>query len=81
MDAAELRQALTGEDCGAIAKSAHRVKGASRMIGAGPYANVAERIERAGRDGDLAAARTCITDFEREQARLAAYLQSETGET
>ena len=80
-DAAELRQALTGENCGAIAKSAHRVKGASRMIGAQPYANVAERIERAGRDSDLAAARACIADFEREQARLAAYLQSETGET
>ena len=32
-------------------------------------------------NGDLSAARACIADFEREQARLAAYLQSETGET
>ena len=79
-DAAELRQALAGDDCATIAKTAHRVKGASRMIGAQPYANVAERIERAGREGDLAAAKGCIADFEREQARLAAYLHSETGE-
>ena len=50
------------------------------MIGAGPYADVAERLERAGREGNLAAAKACAADFEREQARLAAYLHSVTGE-
>ena len=79
-DAAELRLALAGDDCAAIAKSAHRVKGASRMIGAQPYANVAELIERAGRDGNLSVAKARLPDFEREQARLAAYLHAETGE-
>jgi hypothetical protein len=50
------------------------------MIGAQPYANVAELIERAGRDGNLSAAKARLPDFEREQARLAAYFHSETGE-
>ena len=79
-DALDLRSALAGDDCSAIAKAAHRVKGASRMIGAQPHAEVAERIEAAARAGDRAAVKTCISDFEREQARLAAYLQSETAD-
>jgi HPt (histidine-containing phosphotransfer) domain-containing protein len=79
-DAVALREALAGEDVAAIARAAHRVKGASRMIGAQPFADVVERIEDAARTEDRAAVRGCVTDFEREQARLVQCLRAETGE-
>jgi PAS domain S-box-containing protein len=79
-DAVALREALAGEDVAAIARAAHRAKGASRMIGAQRFADVAERIENAARTGDRAAVRGCVTDFEREQARLVECLRAETGE-
>jgi len=79
-DAVALREALAGEDVAAIARAAHRVKGASRMIGAQPFADVAERIEEAARTENRAAVRGCVTDFEREQARLVECLRAETGE-
>ena len=79
-DAVALREALAGEDVAAIARAAHRVKGASRMIGAQPFADVAERIEAAAWTGDRAAVRGCVTEFEREQARLVECLRAETGE-
>jgi HPt (histidine-containing phosphotransfer) domain-containing protein len=79
-DAVALREALAGEDVAAIARAAHRVKGASRMIGAQPFADVAGRIEEAARTENRAAVRGCVTDFEREQARLVERLRAETGE-
>ncbi|MBI5911632.1 MAG: response regulator, partial [Betaproteobacteria bacterium] len=79
-DAVALREALAGEDLAAIARAAHRARGASRMIGAQPFADVAERIEEAARTEDRAAVRGCVTDFEREQARLVECLRAETGE-
>jgi CheY-like chemotaxis protein/HPt (histidine-containing phosphotransfer) domain-containing protein len=79
-DAVALREALAGEDVAAIARAAHRVKGASRMIGAQPFADVAERIEAAARTENRAAVRGCVTEFEREQARLVECLRAETGE-
>jgi PAS domain S-box-containing protein len=79
-DAVALREALAGEDVAAIARAAHRVQGACRMIGAKPFADVAERIEEAARTEDRAAVRGCVTDFEREQARLVEHLRAETGE-
>jgi two-component system, NarL family, sensor histidine kinase EvgS len=79
-DAVALREALAGEDVAAIARAAHRVKGASRMIGAQPFADVAERIEEAARTENRTAVRGCVTDFEREQARLVECLRAETGE-
>lgn len=79
-DAVVLRETLAGADVAAIARAAHRVKGASRMIGAQPFADVAERIEEAARTENRAAVRGCVTDFEREQARLVECLRAETGE-
>jgi len=40
----------------------------------------AERIEEAARTENRAAVRGCVTDFEREQARLVECLRAETGE-
>ena len=80
-DAGELRSILVREDVAAIAKAAHRIKGASRMIGAQSYADVTERIERAARAQNQTAIRECIREFDREQARLMDYLRAEIGGT
>jgi CheY-like chemotaxis protein/HPt (histidine-containing phosphotransfer) domain-containing protein len=79
-DAIALRAALSSGNCSSIADAAHRVKGASRMVGAQPYADVAERIESAARNYDQIAINNCIADLEKEQARLSAYLRAETGD-
>ncbi len=79
-DASALRVALSSGNYSSIADAAHRVKGASRMVGAQPYAEVAERIESAARNDDQIAVNSCITDLEKEQARLSTYLRAETGD-
>lgn len=76
-DVGELRSILVGENVAAIARSAHRIKGASRMIGAQSYADVTERIERAARAQNQTAIRECIEEFDREHARLVTYLRAE----
>ena len=48
------------------------------MIGAQPYADVAERIERAARNADRAALNGSRDEFEFELVRLTSYLQIET---
>jgi HPt (histidine-containing phosphotransfer) domain-containing protein len=73
-----MRETIGGADFAAIARVAHRIKGASRMIGAQPYADVAERMERAARNADRAALDDTLDDFEHELARLTEYLQNET---
>lgn len=79
-DTIALRAALNDGDSSRIAEAAHRVKGASRMVGAQPYAEVAERIESAARNNDQNTVNNCIADFEKEQARLSAYLRAETSD-
>ena len=76
-DTGELRSILVGENVAAIAKTAHRIQGASRMIGAQSYADVTERIERAARAENQTAIRECIGEFDREHARLVSYLRAE----
>ena len=80
VDAGELRRTLAGEDVAAIAKAAHRIKGASRTIGAQSYAAVTDRIERAARAENQAAILECIGEFDREHARLVTYLRVELGD-
>jgi PAS domain S-box-containing protein len=77
-DVIELRLHLTGKDTAAIASVAHRIKGASRMIGATPFAAAAERIERAARADDRAAIDAGSSVFESELKRLISHLESET---
>ena len=50
------------------------------MVGAQPYAEVAERIESAARNDDQVAVNGFVTDLEKEQTRLSAYLRAETGD-
>jgi CheY-like chemotaxis protein len=79
-DFGDLRGILVGDNLSAIAKSAHRIKGASLMIGAQSYAGVTGRIERAARTENQTAIRECIGEFDREHTRLVSYLNTELGD-
>ncbi len=78
-DVAEMRAALGGADLDAIARAAERVKGSSRMIGAKPQGDAAERVEHAARNGDATAARAAVPAFDAEHARLVAWLRERLG--
>jgi len=73
-DANALRAAVAQGNPDAVSKAAHRVKGAARMMGAGPVAERSERIEQAGKSGDMALVTASMADFDREHARLLEYL-------
>jgi CheY-like chemotaxis protein/HPt (histidine-containing phosphotransfer) domain-containing protein len=71
-----LRNAATGEDAAEIGRRAHRLKGASRSVGALHLGLVLEEIEAYGKSGDVDGAvralATATTEFLRvEQALLA----------
>lgn len=75
-DAAALIQALDAADAASITSAAHRVKGSSRMMGAFRQADLAEQIEKAGRDGDVGAAKASRSAFESAHAALLARLDA-----
>ena len=77
-DASALRAAITAGDAFEISKAAHRVKGASRMIGATAVADLAEKIELAARHSDLAEITATMPAFDGEHSRLLDFLGSET---
>lgn len=57
-DVGQLAAAIEAEELQQIVKFAHRVKGASRMVGANMLGDAAEILERAAKDGDLPQIRT-----------------------
>jgi len=59
------------EDCDTIARAAHRLKGASGMIGAVALRQLAEAVEKAAKSYDLKAVRRLHPDFAREVERVA----------
>ena len=59
------------DDFAAIARAAHRLKGASGMIGAESLQRIAETVELAATARDLAGVRRLQADFEREVLRVA----------
>jgi HPt (histidine-containing phosphotransfer) domain-containing protein len=59
------------EDCDAIARAAHRLKGASGMIGAAALGQLAESLEKAAKAFDLKTVRRLHGDFRREVERVA----------
>jgi HPt (histidine-containing phosphotransfer) domain-containing protein len=66
----ELRAALTQQDCTALVRAAHRLKGALGNISA-THALVAVRcVEAAAREGDVHAATAALARLEDELARL-----------
>jgi PAS domain S-box-containing protein len=53
-DLARLERAIESKDASEIARAAHRLKGAPRMIGARVLAEAAERLEQCAKQGDIA---------------------------
>ncbi len=58
-------------DCGVIARAAHRLKGASGMIGAAALRQIAEALERAAKAHDLPSVRGMHEVFSQEVRRVA----------
>jgi HPt (histidine-containing phosphotransfer) domain-containing protein len=65
------REIAATEDMGTIARAAHRLKGASGMIGAAPLREVAEAVERAAKAQDLNRVRGLQARFDHEVLRVA----------
>jgi HPt (histidine-containing phosphotransfer) domain-containing protein len=60
------------EDCKVIARAAHQLKGASGMIGATALGRIADAVECAAMDRDLASVRRLDDALAQEVARVAA---------
>ena len=65
------RELADADDLGVIGRAAHRVKGASGMIGAAALHKIAEALERAAKAGDLAGVRGLLAVFSQEVKRVA----------
>jgi CheY-like chemotaxis protein/HPt (histidine-containing phosphotransfer) domain-containing protein len=75
-DSAGLRQAAAVDDVAQVTQLAHRMAGASKMVGALAFAAACEHIERASRSGDWKAVLAGMTGFEQERMRLSAYFEN-----
>ncbi|MBI5278105.1 MAG: response regulator [Burkholderiales bacterium] len=75
-DAARLRQAVAAGDIPQVTHFAHRIRGASKMVGAVGLAAACEKIDNAGRAGDREAVLAGIPAFEQEWMRLSAHFNS-----
>ncbi|MEJ8825066.1 response regulator [Variovorax humicola] len=74
-DSAGLRQAVSADDVSLVTQFAHRMAGASKMVGALAFAAACENIDRASRIGDWKAVLAGMSVFEPEQKRLVAYFE------
>lgn len=75
-DVRALKRAFARRDHAAIAHEAHRIKSASRAIGAEDLADVCEALEGAGRAADWAAIGSTMIGVEREVQRLHLHLKT-----
>ncbi|MEK6245519.1 MAG: ATP-binding protein [Pseudomonadota bacterium] len=75
-DAAMLKQAVSNTDIPQVTRATHRIKGASRMVGALGLAGVCERIENASRANDWTTVKAGMGAFHQEWIRLNAYFDS-----
>jgi HPt (histidine-containing phosphotransfer) domain-containing protein len=70
--AREAESEISGtDDLGIIARAAHRLKGASGMIGAAALHQIAETVERAAKASDLKTVRGMNDVFRKEVRRVA----------
>ena len=74
-DGRNLATAVASGDMVTVQATAHRIKGACRMIGANPTADAAEALEKAGKENAREAVAACILRFEMELERLSAVLE------
>jgi HPt (histidine-containing phosphotransfer) domain-containing protein len=75
-DVAMLKQAVDKNDLPQVTRASHRIKGASKMIGAMPLAIVCEHIEHASRANDWNTIKVYMEAFHQEYLRLDAYFNS-----
>jgi HPt (histidine-containing phosphotransfer) domain-containing protein len=75
-DAATLKQGVAKSDLPQVTRATHRIKGASRTIGAMELASVCERIEDASRSNDWKTVEANMGAFHQEWMRLNAYFDS-----
>ena len=75
-DSGVLERAVIDQDPLLVTRIAHRISGASKMIGAHSLADVSERIEHAGRAGDWMAITADMSTLQDECRRLNTYLDS-----
>jgi len=75
-DVALLKQAVADIDLPRVGHAAHRIKGASLMIGSLALAGVCERIEQASRSNDWTTVEASLGAFDEEWMRLNAYFDS-----
>jgi len=76
-DAAILKRAVDGSNSLEVTTASHRIKGASKMIGAMGLAAVCERLERASRADDWLTVRANMGAFEHELERLNHYCEED----
>ncbi|MEN7431697.1 ATP-binding protein [Chromobacterium sp. TRC.1.1.SA] len=76
-DVAELRAGMEAEDAERVGFSAHRIKGASRMVGANGMGDAAEAVEKAGKARDLELARKKMAFLEEQLAVFDHWLASQ----
>jgi HPt (histidine-containing phosphotransfer) domain-containing protein len=78
-DITALHRALARNDAAAVAREAHRIKGASGLVGATALASAAARIEATGQSGNLAAAPAELRDLETQVACFAEAINARPG--
>ncbi|MNG35611.1 Hpt domain protein [compost metagenome] len=66
---------MAADDAAQVALFAHRMAGASKMVGALAFAAACETIDRASRTGDWQAVLAGMPAFDQERMRLAAYFE------
>ena len=76
----ELHEALTHQDFPALARAAHRLKGALGNISANHALAAVRRVETAARAGDVQAATEALARLENELARLTPLLAVYAGD-
>jgi HPt (histidine-containing phosphotransfer) domain-containing protein len=73
-DAAELAKAFERGEIEETRRLAHRIKGASRMVGLTRYAEACESVESAAKAKDMAALKAAMQKYERELGQIENYL-------
>ncbi len=73
------REIRATDDLETIARAAHRLKGASGMIGAAALSRIADAVERAAKAQDLPTVRRLDGTFSEEVTRVASLMSSRAG--
>jgi PAS domain S-box-containing protein len=76
-DMVALRQAASDASAEQLAWAAHRIKGASRMVGANEMGNAAEAVEKAAKAGEVAQAQALLAELEAALSAFEHWLQQQ----